>query len=555
MMKYNLLGEIRLSPDTDRYIEGKAISFETESNDLGFIEIIHKGAITDETIKKSDIIFNYNHNRDNILARSNHGEGSLSIKVLDDGVYFGLDAPHTRFADEILEQIKRGDLCKCSFCFTVPEIDGADKWSKRSDGKIQRDIYQINELFDLSVVVDPAYSDTYISARKLELEEAEKRLLPPPEEEKEEKIEKIEDPSPEEEEEKEKELPEEKEEKVEEEERNLPINKPNNQIKIMEKRFSFIKAINSVTNNLPLDDLNSAVVAEGKAQMRKGGLSFGGQIQLPVGEVRAAYTDTSGNGQEIVATEVFDIVSPLRQKNVLVEAGAKFLTGLVGDCKIPVMGANAVDWATETGAASDGAGGFTDVTLSPKRLTAYVEISKQLLTQDSVDVENAIRADLVNAINSKLEATILGDAAGTATKPAGMFYGKTTVKSATTMAKIAEVESSVEAKGVYGETKWIVSPSYKAALRAVGKTGNGSNPIFQAGEIDGTPALCTGNVGSGLGVYGDFSNYVIGQFGAVDVTIDPYTQAKNGKIVLVINAFFDAKELRDVFGFATTAAS
>ena len=526
MMKYNLLGEIRLSPDTDRYIEGKAISFETESNDLGFIEIIHKGAITDETIKKSDIIFNYNHNRDNILARSNHGEGSLSIKVLDDGVYFGLDAPHTRFADEILEQIKRGDLCKCSFCFTVPEIEGADKWSKRSDGKIQRDIYQINELFDLSVVVDPAYSDTYISARKLELEEAEKRLLPPPEEEKE-----------------------------EEEERNLPINKPNNQIKIMEKRFSFIKAINSVTNNLPLDDLNSAVVAEGKAQMRKGGLSFGGQIQLPVGEVRAAYTDTSGNGQEIVATEVFDIVSPLRQKNVLVEAGAKFLTGLVGDCKIPVMGANAVDWATETGAASDGAGGFTDVTLSPKRLTAYVEISKQLLTQDSVDVENAIRADLVNAINSKLEATILGDAAGTATKPAGMFYGKTTVKSATTMAKIAEVESSVEAKGVYGETKWIVSPSYKAALRAVGKTGNGSNPIFQAGEIDGTPALCTGNVGSGLGVYGDFSNYVIGQFGAVDVTIDPYTQAKNGKIVLVINAFFDAKELRDVFGFATTAAS
>ena len=41
--------------------------------------------------------------------------------------------------------------------------------------------------------------------------------------------------------------------------------------------------------------------------------------------------------------------------------------------------------------------------LSPKRLTAYVDISKQVLVQDSLDVENAIREDIINAINTKLE--------------------------------------------------------------------------------------------------------------------------------------------------------
>lgn len=547
-MKYEVRGEVRASTES-RLIEGKAISFETPSNDLGFIEVLHRGCITPEVIQKSNIVFTYNHKRDNILGRSDKGEGTLNVILEDDGVYFSLEAPNTRFGDEILEQVRRKDLNKCSFCFTIPDTPEAQKWSK-VDGKMMRDIYEISELFDLSVVVDPAYSDTYICARSEELKEAEKQFTEEEDPSDEGTEETLDENTPSEED-----ITPEDEEVKEEEERNLPEPINTNTNFIMEKRFSFIKAVNAVANNKHLDEVSSAVVNEGTKQMRNAGLSFGGQIQLPVGEVRAAYTDTAGNGSEIVATEVFDIVSPLRAKNVLVQAGAKFLTGLVGDVKIPVMGANSVDWATETGAASDGAGGFADVTLSPKRLTAYVEISKQLLTQDSVDVENAIRQDLINAINSKLEETILGSAAGTTSKPAGMFNGKTTVKSATTMAKIAEVEAGVEAKGVYGDTKWIVSPSFKASLRAVGKTGNGSNPIYTNGEIDGTPALSTGNVGTGLAVYGDFSNYAIGQFGSIDITVDPYTQAKNGKIVLVVNTYFDAKELRDVFGFATTSAS
>ena len=37
---------------------------------------------------------------------------------------------------------------------------------------------------------------------------------------------------------------------------------------------------------------------------------------------------------------------------------------------------------------------------------------------------------------------------------------------------------------------------------------------------------------------------VIGQWGGIDLTVDPYTQAAKGKVRLVINAYFDAKPRR-----------
>lgn len=320
----------------------------------------------------------------------------------------------------------------------------------------------------------------------------------------------------------------------------------------MEKRFSLVNAINKIANNQTMDDVASAVANAGKEEMRKAGLSMGGQIQLPVEELRTAVTVTA-EGEDIVPTDLYNIMGPLRAKNVLVQAGAKFLTGLVGDVQIPIMSANNVAWAGETNEATDGAGAFTHKTLSPKRLTAYIDISKQLLNQDAVGVEQMIRQDIINAINSKLEATILGSASGSSSQPAGMFYNKITVKSVTTMAKIAEVEGAVEEANVIGDCKWVVSPKFKATLRDKAKGANVSESLYVNGEIDGTPALSTSHVGQNLAVYGDFSNLAIGQWGSIDLTVDNYTQATKGCVRLVINAYFDAVVLRDdAFKYATT---
>lgn len=318
-----------------------------------------------------------------------------------------------------------------------------------------------------------------------------------------------------------------------------------NSKKTMNKEFRLIKAIGDIANNRSLDEATNAVVNAGKEEMRKSGLSFGGQIQLPV-ESRSAITVAS-EGEDVVVTDFTDILEPLRAKNVLLKAGARYLTGLVGDVQIPLMNGGNVTWEGETTAASDGAGTFDNVKLQPKRLTAYVDVSKQFLVQDSLDAEALIRQDIINAINTKLEATILGSSAGTTTQPAGIFYdedGESGLTEISAFSGITDLESDIEDANVMGECKYIVSNKAKAALRTMAKSTKSTQLVMENGQIDGTEVLNTSHVENKHIAYGDWSNLVIGQWGAIDLTVDPYSQAANGKVRLVVNAFFDAKVVR-----------
>jgi HK97 family phage major capsid protein len=171
------------------------------------------------------------------------------------------------------------------------------------------------------------------------------------------------------------------------------------------------------------------------------------------------------------------------------------------------------------------------------------------LVQQSSGAESKIREDLINAINSKLEATILGDGEGSATQPAGMFNG-VTPKTIEGFADVADVESDIEQANVLGQIKYVVSPKAKAALRAMIKGENGTGMVYDGESVDGTPALVSSNVAAKKYVVGDWSNLAIGQWGAIDLTVDPYTKAADGQVRLVINAFFDAKVLRpEAFGY------
>ena len=324
-------------------------------------------------------------------------------------------------------------------------------------------------------------------------------------------------------------------------------NKLNNkkEVRKMEK-FSLLKAIRAIANNQTLDERSQEVVNTGIEEMRKSGQSYSGQIILPVEERATIVAGTAKNGQEVVAEDKLNILAPLRDKLVLSAAGANFMTGLVGNVSIPTYSGANVGWGAETAAASDGAGTFGEVELSPKRLTAYIDISKQFLIQDSASAEALIRKDIVDAISNKLESTILGNVAGSATQPAGLFNGVTADNAEVTFADILNMEKTLEKKNVYGDIKFIVSPDAKYILRntAVGGTKSDFKMIMSDGEIDGIPTLCTNAVASKGIILGNFNDLVIGQWGGIDLTVDPYTQAANGKIRLVVNAYFDAKAQR-----------
>ena len=325
------------------------------------------------------------------------------------------------------------------------------------------------------------------------------------------------------------------------------LNQKLNKKETMKKEtFSLLKAVRAIANNQQLDERSQQVVNAGIAEMRKSGQSYSGQIILPVEERADVQATVADHGQEIVAEDKLNILAPLRDKLVLSAAGANFMTGLVGNVSIPTYSGSTVGWAGEVDAAKDGAGTFGEVELSPKRLTAYVDISKQFLIQDSVSAEALLRKDIVDALSNKLEATILGAVAGDATKPAGLFAGVTADTAAITFADILKMEQTLEEKNVGGNIKFIASPAAKAVLRttAVGGTKSDLRMLMEGNEIDGISTLVTNGMTSKGLILGNFNDLVIGQWGGIDLTVDPYTQAANGKIRLVVNAYFDAKPQR-----------
>lgn len=340
---------------------------------------------------------------------------------------------------------------------------------------------------------------------------------------------------------------EEESQEDDEEEPKLEINKRH----MKRTKFSLLKAVNGVVNG-NMDAVTRSVVAAGKEEARKAGINTEGQIQIPVYEKRDAVTVTK-EGEDVVQVDIYDILKPLYAKNVLVEAGAKVYDGLRGDVQIPVMGKGNVAWAGEVAAATEAGYEFNHVTLHPKRLTAYVDISNQMLAQDSVGVENAIKEDIVNAINAKLEETLLGDGAATATQPAGIL-NKVTPATITDYQSILDNEAVVDDANVGDDRVYILSNKMKAALRGMAKGSKSTQLVMESGEVDGTKAYATSLIDGKKYIYGDFSNFAIGIWGNIDIKVDPYTQAVNGCTRLVVNFYVDAQVLRDgVFAAGTIA--
>lgn len=330
------------------------------------------------------------------------------------------------------------------------------------------------------------------------------------------------------------------------EERNVKVTAP-------EERVSLLGMIDKVVNNRSFTEAEENLINRGKAlNAAQGQNKIGsGQIQIPL-EERAAFT-VGTDHNDMVATDLQTILDPLRAQNVLAKAGAKFLTGLRGDIQYPVLTAASVGWVAENGTAADGAGTISSKTISPKRLSAYIDISKQFLVQDSASCEQAIMRDLVNAINDKLEATILGNESD---DPAhfSLFYNQTPT-SISTYAGLCGLEATVEDANIFGKMSYLVSPGAKATLRSMAKSTKVTQLVLEGGDIDGTPVYSSTNVGKGVGsgtpfvqsgnlIYGDFTNLVIGQWGGLDLVIDPYTQARDNKIRVVVNALFGVGVLR-----------
>lgn len=153
------LSEVKAAEDEKMIIEGYAVVFD-EPTDLGYIEVIERGALDEADM--SDVCLKYNH-EDTTLIMARTRNRSLQLSVDDHGLKIYAELIDTQSNRDIYKSIQAGLLDKMSFAFIVEDAN----WDT-VDGTDIRRIKKIAKLFDVSVVDVPAYEQTEVYARSKE---------------------------------------------------------------------------------------------------------------------------------------------------------------------------------------------------------------------------------------------------------------------------------------------------------------------------------------------------------------------------------------------------
>lgn len=179
-----------------RTIEGHAAVFGQRSVNLvpwssyrEIYEIMEPGSITQELINSSDVVLTAFHNNEMIFGRSVNGKGTLQLSIDNKGVLVRCELANTQAANDILELIRRGDVCGMSFCYTADEDDNENGVSyertqeKGANGREVwlRHVKRCTGLYDVTIAGHPAYQGTDVSNREAG-EAIEKRIEAPIEE-------------------------------------------------------------------------------------------------------------------------------------------------------------------------------------------------------------------------------------------------------------------------------------------------------------------------------------------------------------------------------------
>jgi uncharacterized protein len=176
--------ELRAAAETEKpRIRGYAAKFSTESEPLGkegrqFIEVISRGAF--DEVLGDDVRALFNHDPNQILARSKNGAGTLTLGTDETGLFYEFEAPDTQAGRDLMENIRLGNVDQSSFGFSVRKED--QKWDERQtesgESLLIRTIHKVARLFDVSPVTYPAYPDATVALRSLQ-EFRESEPLPP----------------------------------------------------------------------------------------------------------------------------------------------------------------------------------------------------------------------------------------------------------------------------------------------------------------------------------------------------------------------------------------
>jgi HK97 family phage major capsid protein len=329
-------------------------------------------------------------------------------------------------------------------------------------------------------------------------------------------------------------------------------------------------AITQLVERGRLEGAAAEVHQEGVHEARQAGLNPSGNITIPKMMVRTPGTKrdmtagTTTQGGFTIQTDIGDLVPFLDPTLVTERLGATYLTGLSSNIDFPRNNAAAAAvWEGENDANAETSPTFDRIQMTPNRLGAFTDISKQLMVQSTIDVENMVRERLSMAISQALDTAAI-NGSGSGSEPLGIIgtsgIGSVAIGTnggAPTFSHIVELETdTTSANGVFNRAGYLTTPGVRGALKTTEKANNTGMFVYQdgatvgEGTMNGYRSLVSTLVpsdltkGTGTNLHAilfscDWSELLIGQWAGIDLVVDPYTSAKNALVTLVINSWWD----------------
>ena len=273
---------------------------------------------------------------------------------------------------------------------------------------------------------------------------------------------------------------------------------------------------------------------------------------------KRSITVTGGTGMHdaLIQEDFTEILEPLYANSILTKLGIQTRRGQVNDVHVPKISKGTVGFIGEIEPAQATGFEFNYITLRPKRIAAYYDISEQALIQDSIGTFDACQKNLVRKVEEYIEQEIFGDTASSDLRPAGIFNGVQT-KTITNFKDLCEFEADCEEKNVVGDMRYALSPRAKSYLRQLHKANNNTGMVFEYGEVDGTPAEVSSAVPKYKLVYGNWNNLLFCSWndGILKIS-DSATGLITGEVRVYLAAYIDWAVLRpEAFAFGEVAHS
>lgn len=248
---------------------------------------------------------------------------------------------------------------------------------------------------------------------------------------------------------------------------------------------------------------------------------------------------SAGGGGYLVGTENIGFIDILRNRSVAFRMGVRRLSGLMNSVTIPRMSASGTAYwlASESVAASESQQTFQQVSLSPKTAAAYTEISRQLLLQSSPGAEGIVTDDLAQIVAIAADLAVL-NGSGSAGQPQGIIgtSGVGSVAAASlNYAGVLEFQTDLADSNVVPSAGgYVTTPTVAAIAKQRQRFSSTDTPLWTGniwnGNIEGFPAMSSKQMPASYMMFGDWQEAVVGEWGVLEVEVNPYANFQAGII-------------------------